>query len=113
MNTNEAWQVDAGLRFDLPFGDWTGDVYFSHGESATYNQAYGNNSLTRWRLLVTQNDYGRNADLEANQPNTSPAVSPPASAGFGGAQVALHQRLLRHDLRRRHAPVGGLPHCRA
>jgi iron complex outermembrane recepter protein len=87
-NTNEAWQVDAGLKFDMPFGDWTGDVYISHGESATYNRAYGNNSLTRWRLMVTQNDYGRNANLEANQANTSPSISPPASAGFGGAQVS-------------------------
>lgn len=87
LNTNTVWQVDAGVRFDLPFGDWTGDVYLAHGESSTYNVAYGNNSLTRWRLLVSQPDYGRNATLEANQPNTSPPGSPPASPGFGGAVI--------------------------
>jgi outer membrane receptor protein involved in Fe transport len=86
-NVNSIWQLEAGLSFDLPFGDWKGEVYASHGEYNTYNNAFGNNSLTRWRLLVTQPDYGRNATLESNQPNTSPSVSPPANAGFGGAIV--------------------------
>src|SRR5690606_19619370 len=83
VNVNSAWQLDSGLTFDLPFGDWSGDVSLSHGEFNTYNNAFGNNSLTRWRTLVTQHDYARNVTLEANQPNTSPTA--PQSAGFGGA----------------------------
>jgi iron complex outermembrane recepter protein len=85
LNTNTVWQVETGLRFNLPFGDWTGEAYYAHGESSTYNNAFGNNSLTRWRIMVTQPDYGRNATLESNQPNTSP--TPPANIGFGGAIV--------------------------
>jgi iron complex outermembrane receptor protein len=84
-NTNSMWQLDAGLTFGLPFGDWSGDVLASHGEYNTYNNAFGNNSLTRWRLLVTQPDYGRNVTLESNQPGTSP--TPPQSVGFGGAVI--------------------------
>jgi len=79
VNTNTVWQVEAGLRFNLPFGDWTGEAYFSHGESSTYNIAYGNNSLTRWRQLVTSPDYGRNAVISGNQNG--------ASVGFGAADI--------------------------
>jgi len=85
VNTNSMWQLDAGLSFKLPFGDWSGDISATHGEYSSYNNAFGNNSLTRWRLLVTQPDYGRNAVLESNQPGTSPTV--PQSPGFGGAIV--------------------------
>jgi iron complex outermembrane receptor protein len=79
MNTNTVWQVEAGINFNLPFGDWTGEAYFSHGESSTYNIAYGNNSLSRWRALVTAADYGRNARISGNQNGASP--------GFGAADI--------------------------
>ena len=78
-NTNEVWQMEGGLRFDLPWKDWTGEAYFAHGESDTYNQASGNNSLARWRALVTQPDYGRNAKISGNQNG--------ASIGFGAADI--------------------------
>jgi iron complex outermembrane recepter protein len=78
-NTNQVWQVEGGLRFDLPIKDWNGEAYFAHGESDTYNQATGNNSLTRWRALVATNDYGRNAKISGNQTG--------ASVGFGAADI--------------------------
>ena len=43
-NTNEVWQVDVGLDFDIG-QEWTGEFFLSHGESATYNVAGGNLSL--------------------------------------------------------------------
>ena len=79
VNTNTVWQVEAGLDFDLGIGDWTGEVYFSHGESQTYNNANGNLSLARYRLLTRQPDYGRGAVLSGNSGGQSP--------GFGAADI--------------------------
>lgn len=82
-NINEAWQVEVGLTQKLPIKDWTGEVYFSHGESSTYNVAFGNNSLARWRGMVTAPDYGRNALLQSNKTN-NPS---PDNGGFGSVAV--------------------------
>jgi iron complex outermembrane receptor protein len=79
VNTNTVWQIEAGLRFGLPFGDWTGEAYFSHGESSTYNNAFGNNSLTRQRALLQSPDYGRGVTLSGNSGGASP--------GFGAADI--------------------------
>jgi outer membrane receptor protein involved in Fe transport len=65
-NTNTYWQVESGLDFQLPFRDWTGELYWSHGETSSYNLSKGNLSLQRWRALVNQPDWGRNATLRAN-----------------------------------------------
>ncbi len=65
-DTNQAWQIDAGLTYDLPFKDWTSEIYYSRGESATYNVAFGNNSLARWRGEILANDYGYKSNLMAN-----------------------------------------------
>ena len=53
VNTNEVWQFDVGLDFDIG-QEWTGEFYVSHGESATYNVAYGNLSLERYRQLLNR-----------------------------------------------------------
>jgi iron complex outermembrane recepter protein len=82
-NINEAWQLELGLTQKLPFKDWTGEVYFSHGESSTYNVAFGNNSLARWRGVVTAPDYGRNSLLQSNRTN-NPS---PDNGGFGSVAV--------------------------
>jgi iron complex outermembrane recepter protein len=82
-NTNEAWQVEAGVTWDLPIKDWTAEAYYSRGESSTYNVAFGNNSLARWRGMVTAADYGRGARLQSNLTNNGPGASP----GFGSVPV--------------------------
>lgn len=66
-NTNTYWQIEAGLNFQVPFQDWTGELYYSYGETQSYNLSEGNLSLQRWRTLLNQPDWGRNADLRANQ----------------------------------------------
>lgn len=104
LNTNTMWNIETGLRFDLPFGDWAGDVYYSHGESSTYNQAFGNNSLSRWRVMVTQPDYGRGAALSSNTTATVPAgQAGPARPGFGGADVTctsgFYDMIFKADMR--------------
>ena len=82
LDENLAWQIEAGLKFDLPFGDWKGEVYYSRGESQTYNIANGNNSLARWRGEVTANDYGYKSNLQSNRTN-----NPGANLGFGSVAV--------------------------
>jgi len=69
-NTNDVWQVDAGLDLDIG-KNWTGEFYVSHGESATYNVAGGNLSLERYRQLAQLPDYGRNAKISGNEPPNS------------------------------------------
>ena len=96
-NTNTTWSVDTGLHFDLPFGDWTGEAYYSHGESASYAHAFGNNSLSRWRALVTAPDYGRNAVIDGNTGSASPGQ------GFGSATITcgtgFYDTLFKADVR--------------
>ena len=65
-NTNSVWQIETGLDIDLPIRDWTAEVYYSHGESATYNVAGGNLSLQRYRSLLNYPDYGRGATGTGN-----------------------------------------------
>lgn len=77
VNTNEVWQFDVGLDFDIG-EEWGGEFYVSHGESATYNVAYGNLSLERYRQLAQLPDYGRGARVSGNEP-------PNASRPFFGA----------------------------
>jgi iron complex outermembrane recepter protein len=93
-NTNTVWQIETGVNFELPLGDWTGELYYSHGESSTYNIAFGNNSLTRWRTLVTAADYGRNARISGNQNGASP--------GFGAADITcasgFYDMIFRGDI---------------
>ena len=65
-NTNEVWQIEGGLNIDLPIKDWTAELYYSHGQSSTYNVAGGNLSLTRLRVLTNYPDYGRGAKGTGN-----------------------------------------------
>jgi outer membrane receptor protein involved in Fe transport len=93
-NTNTTWQVEGGLEYDIPFKDWSGELYFSHGESSTYNINTGNMSLTRYRALAGLPDYGRNARISGNSvfliPGTNAAsstVGTAASANFGAGDI--------------------------
>ncbi len=79
----DVWQIEAGLRYELPFKDWTSELYYSRGSSDTYNVATGNNSLARWRGMITAADYGRNASLQSNLTNNGPGANP----GFGSVPV--------------------------
>lgn len=71
-NENDVWQIETGVNVDLPFRDWTGEAYYSHGEVNNNNVSTGFQSLERWRRLVNEPDYGRNATVQANQSGASP-----------------------------------------
>jgi iron complex outermembrane receptor protein len=78
-NENTVWQIETGVNVDLPFRDWTGEFYYSHGEVNNNNVSTGFQSLERWRRLVNEPDYGRNATLQSNSTGASP--------GFGSNPV--------------------------
>lgn len=84
-NTISVWQFEAGIDFELPFRDWTGEAYVSHGASSTYNVAGGNLSLQRYRALINRPDYGRGAAISGNPAGTG--VTNGASPGFGAGDV--------------------------
>jgi len=63
-NTSNVYQVLAGLRGDLPFGDWTWESYFSHGETRVDLDYIGWASTARWREIVSAPNYGRGLELD-------------------------------------------------
>ncbi len=65
-NTITTWQMEGGLNFEMPFRDWSGELYWSHGKSETYNVAGGNLSLQRYRALINYPDYARGAEGTGN-----------------------------------------------
>jgi iron complex outermembrane receptor protein len=97
LNTNNAWQIDASLEYQLPFKDWRAEIYYSRGESSTYNVAQGNRSLARWRALVAAPDYGRDSRLQSNLTHNPSYTSP----GFGSVPVpctsGFYEMLFRAD----------------
>src|SRR5690606_32368680 len=87
FNTNTVWQIEAGINFDIG-SNRDGEVYFSHGESSTYNIAMGNLSLERYRALLNSStvingletwDYARGADITGDEDSIRPF--------FGSADV--------------------------
>ncbi len=83
-NTNETWQVEGGVNIELPFRDWTAELYASHGESGVYNVAEGNLSLARYRALTNLPDYGRGASGTGNIVYTvGPIYNLPATPAAG------------------------------
>jgi iron complex outermembrane recepter protein len=81
----QSFQIETGFRFDIPVKDWTGEVYYSRGESTTYNVAQGNNSLARWRAVTQAPDYGYNSRLQSNSNGASVnfgSVAVPCTTGF-------------------------------
>jgi iron complex outermembrane recepter protein len=65
-NTNTVFQVEASFNYQLPFKDWTAELYGSHGEQNARNYKQGNVSLQRWRAMLNQPDWGRNSNQQAN-----------------------------------------------
>lgn len=62
-NGTTLYQIMAGLRGNLPFGDWTWDAYTSHGATRTDLDYIGWVSTQRWRTLASAPNFGRNAAI--------------------------------------------------
>jgi iron complex outermembrane recepter protein len=70
-DTSNTFQIDAGFKFPLHVGDWTGDVYYSRGQSNDYDAGYGQESLQRLDSVIASPDYGRGQTFQGNQNNSN------------------------------------------
>lgn len=75
-DTSQSWQIETGFRFPLKITDWTGELYYSRGQSTDYNVGYNDQSLERYRALIDSPDYGAGQAFQGNQTSVQ-------SAGFG------------------------------
>jgi iron complex outermembrane receptor protein len=58
-NTTNLYQILAGLRGDLPFGDWTWEAYASHGSTRTDLDYIGFASTRRFQAVASAPNFGR------------------------------------------------------
>ncbi len=79
------WQIETGFRFPLHVKDWTGELYYSRGQSFDYEQGLGNDSLQRFRALIQSPDYGAGQVFQgnANGANVNFGTSVPATCTSG------------------------------
>jgi len=84
VDTSSSWQIETGVKFPL-FGDWTGDLYYSRGQSMNYENGYGNDSLQRYRALVQSPGYGQGQSFQgnANGANVNFGTSVPSTCTSG------------------------------
>ena len=48
VDTSSVWQIETGLKFPLMVTDWTGEVYYSRGQSLDYEGGDRNESCSAW-----------------------------------------------------------------
>jgi outer membrane receptor protein involved in Fe transport len=85
VDQSTTFQIETGFRFPL-FSDWTGDLYYSRGQSANYENAYGNDSLQRFRAVIDSPGYGAGQSFQGNangaSPNFGTSVPSTCASGF-------------------------------
>lgn len=89
VDSTDSWQIETGFKFPLHILDWTGELYYSRGQSLDIDNGYGDESLERWRAVIDAPDYG-NGDLfqgnaQGASPNFGMSVPTNCSGGFYGA----------------------------
>lgn len=84
-DTDSSWQIETGLDFPLHLRDWTGELYYSRGQSLAYQDAFGNDSLERIRAIMDAPGYGQNVAFQGNAGSSSPGfgTSVPAACTSG------------------------------
>ena len=70
-DVSQTWQIETGLKFPLMVGDWTGEAYYSRGQSSDIDNGYGNDSLARWRAVIDAPDYGNGDTFQGNASGAS------------------------------------------
>jgi iron complex outermembrane recepter protein len=94
VDISSSWQIETGFKFPL-FADWTGDLYYSRGQSINYEDGYGNDSLQRFRAVIAAPSYGQGQSFQGNQngANLSFGTSVPTTCSSGFYNV-----IFSHDL---------------
>lgn len=59
VNTNNVWQITAGLQGELMEGDWTWEAYASRGDTNIVAENFRMPSLQRYQELVSAENFGR------------------------------------------------------
>ncbi len=85
VDVASTWQIETGFRFPLLIADWTGELYYSRGQSLDYEQGLGNDSLQRFRALIQSPDYGAGQTFQgnANGANVNFGTSVPTTCTSG------------------------------
>jgi outer membrane receptor protein involved in Fe transport len=87
VDTSQVWQIETGIKFPL-FADWTGDLYYSRGQSDAYEVGIGNDSLQRWRAVIDSPNYGGGQTFQGNangaSTNFGTSVPTKCTSGFYG-----------------------------
>lgn len=71
VDTEQTFQIETGVKFPLMISDWTGDVYYSRGQSLDYEDGFGNESLQRTDALISSPGYGQGQTFQGNYNNAS------------------------------------------
>ena len=94
IDTTTEWTIETGIRFPIA-GDWTGDAYYSRGQSTAYTLGSGYESVQRWRAVIDSPDYGRGLSLIGNHNSASPGfgttVPSTCTSGFYNTLFAADQ----------------------
>jgi iron complex outermembrane receptor protein len=89
VDQSNTWQIETGFKFPLHVGDWTGDLYYSRGQSLDYEGGYGNESLERLDAVIDSPDYGRGQTFQGNANNSDTnfgtSVPTTCTSGFYGS----------------------------
>jgi iron complex outermembrane recepter protein len=89
IDQSNTWQIETGFKFPLMVTDWTGEVYYSRGQSLNYEGGYGNESLQRLEAVIDSPDYGRGQSFQGNvnnaDANFGTSVPTTCTSGFYGS----------------------------
>jgi len=88
-NNTFTYQVATGFSGELPFKDWTWEVYGSHGRTRVISSMAGTVSVENLRALAASPNYGRGASITGNT-----LINP---AGFGGKIIRCSSGLHYFD----------------
>ncbi len=95
VDQSDVWQVETGIKFPV-FADWTGDLYYSRGESTNYELGQGNDSLERFRAVIDAPNYGGGDSFQGNaqgaSTNFGTSVPSQCTSGFYNTVFSGDQR---------------------
>jgi outer membrane receptor protein involved in Fe transport len=84
-SVTNVWQTIAGLKGNLPFRDWTFDVYGSKGNTSVSEDYSGLPSYQRYAFLVAQPNFGAGTNIKAASP--TPPKGPNTTQTLSGYSI--------------------------